>query len=251
MILEDKADKRGRIFEIFDRLYKAFGAQGWWPITAPGETVPKYHPTNSTRLLSYKEKLEIIIGCILTQNASWQSNVLPALKNLHEKGLINLEALNKIEIEQLAEIIKSAGYRFQKAKRLKKIVRFLSQNSLDELFSLPVNQLRGRLLSLNGVGPETADSIILYAARKPIFVIDKYTQRIFYRLGYDEMESGRGRGTACRVSTLFISNLPDDPELFGEYHALIVELAKRHCRKIPICDGCPLYDVCKKRIAEF
>lgn len=232
------------IIEIFNRLYKAFGPQGWWPITAPGETVPKYYPTNSTRLLSYKEKLEIIIGCILTQNASWQSNVLPALKNLHENGLIDLEVLNKIEIEQLAEIIKPAGYRFQKAERLKEIARFLSQNSLDELFSLPADQLRETLLSLNGVGPETADSIILYAARKPIFVIDKYTQRIFYRLGYDE------KGYK-ELQNLLMSNLPSDSELFGKYHALIVELAKRHCRKIPICEGCPLSDICQKRIAEF
>ena len=146
----------------------------------------------------------------------------------------------KIRNEELAKIIKSSGYHNQKAKKLKNFCGFLSKNyngKLSLLFKNNITKLRKELLSINGVGPETADSIILYAAKKPIFVIDAYTKRVFSRIGFREK-------TYDELQQMFMKNLPNSERLFNEYHALIVELGKNICRKKPLCDKCPINIYC-------
>ncbi|MBW2972970.1 endonuclease III domain-containing protein [Candidatus Woesearchaeota archaeon] len=209
--------------KIFKTLYKTYGAQNWWPVT------------------SKNKQFEIIIGTILTQNTSWK-NVEKAIANLKEKNLIHPAKIIKTNKNALAKLIKPSGYFNQKAERLKIVSKFLLQNK--NLSRLPVKKLRETLLEIKGVGPETADSIILYAFNKPSFVVDLYTKRIFSRLGFCNQD--------CKydeLQDLFHKSLARDAKLFNEYHALIVEHAKQFCRKTPECRGCPLTKVCRKRIS--
>ena len=210
-------DTKTRINELYNALYKHYGPQNWWPA---------------------QSDLECIIGAILTQNTTWR-NVEKAISNLKQNDLISIEQLNSISIEQLAQLIKSSGYYNQKAIKLKSFVAFVNANyggDLENLLNVEMYTLREKLLSIKGIGPETADSIILYAAKKPIFVIDSYTHRILSRHGlvphdtsYNEMQE------------LFMDSLPDNYQLFNEYHALLVKTAKEHCKKkCPVCSGCPL-----------
>ena len=208
--------------KIFKTLYKTYGAQNWWPIT------------------SKNKQFEVIIGTILTQNTAWK-NVEKAIVNLKKKDLIYPAKIIKTNKNTLARLIRPSGYFNQKAERLKIISEFLLKNK--DLSRLPVKKLRETLLEIKGVGPETADSIILYAFNKASFVVDLYTKRIFSRLGfcrpdckYDELQD------------LFHKSLARDAKLFNEYHALIVEHAKQFCRKTPECKGCPLSNTCKKII---
>ena len=176
---------------------------------------------------------------ILTQNTNWK-NVEKAIVELNKNGLIDIKKILKIENEKLAKIIKSSGYHNQKAKKLKNFCDFLLKSdngSLEKLFDNNIKVLRNKLLSVNGIGPETADSIILYAAKKPIFVVDAYTKRIFNRVGYKEK-------TYEEFQKLFMDNLPNSERLFNEYHALIVELGKSICKKSPICEKCPVNGCC-------
>ena len=232
------------LFEIYEKLHEAFGSQGWWPVTRYREIIPKYHQSND---LTEKQKLEICFGAILTQNTSWK-NVEKAIINLNKNDLINIKKIIKIDDKRLAEIIKSSGYHNQKTKKLKNFCNFLSKNyngSLNLLLEKNIDELRQELLSVNGIGPETADSIILYAAKKPIFAIDAYTKRIFNRVGYKNE-------TYDKLQKLFMESLQNNERLFNEYHALIVELGKNICRKKPLCEKCPINKHCDyyKKLAK-
>lgn len=198
--------------QVYDKLFKAFGPQHWWP----GET-----------------DFEICTGAILTQNTSWK-NVEKAIDNLKSNKLLSFEALKKVEDKKLALLIKPSGYYNQKAKKLKNFINHIAKyydGSLEKLFKSKT--LREELLSINGIGPETADSMILYAANKPIFVVDAYTKRIFSRLGYKQQSYEE-------FQKLFMENLTKDAKMFNEYHALLVNLGKNFCRKKPLCQECPL-----------
>lgn len=221
---------------IYDRVYSSFGPQHWWPVTKENEIVPQYH---KNIVLTEKQQLEICFGAILTQNTNWK-NVEKAIISLNKNNLINIKKIIKIEDERLAEIIKSSGYHNQKAKKLKNFCNFLLKNyngRIDLLLNDNIDKLRKQLLSINGIGPETADSIILYAAKKPIFVIDAYTKRILKRIGYKEK-------TYEELQKLFMENLQNSESLFNEYHALLVELGKNICKKKPLCVKCPINTYC-------
>ncbi len=230
---------------IYNKLSSYFAPQHWWPVTKEGEITPKYHKSIQ---LNEKQKLEICFGAILTQNTSWK-NVEKAIIELNKNNLIDVKKILRINNEKLARIIKSSGYHNQKAKKLKNFCNFLNENyngDLHQLFNNDIQKLRQQLLSVNGVGPETADSIILYAAKKPIFVIDAYTRRIMNRIGYKESKYDG-------LQQLFMQNLPNSERLFNEYHALLVELGKNICKKSPLCAKCPINSYCnhyKKEVKE-
>jgi len=223
--------------KIYNILLNSFGPQGWWPLTIKGNK-SKHH---AGKPKTSKHKFEIIIGAVLTQNTSWK-NVEKALYNLSKNNLISIKKISKIRQEKLARLIRPSGYYNQKAERLKIIAGYLIKDykeNISRLFSKEISELRKELLAIKGIGPETADSIILYAAEKPVFVIDAYTKRIFERLGYKAKDYDKWQ-------ELFACNLKKDAEIFNEYHALLVELAKRHCRKKPVCKGCPISGMCRK-----
>ncbi|MBU2589842.1 MAG: endonuclease III domain-containing protein [Nanoarchaeota archaeon] len=220
-----------QIKEIYKLLQKAHGKQGWWPIINNKTLLCEYHgkaPRND------EERFEIIIGCILTQNTSW-TNVEKALYNLNKAKLLDIKKINKTKESEIASLIKPSGYFNQKANRLKIIAMHLLRRP--EL--LKEDNLREELLKIKGIGPETADSIILYSAEKPSFVIDAYTKRIFSRLGFIDENSKYDE-----IKAYFENNLEKDVKIFKEYHALIVEHAKRHCKTKPECKGCILRSNC-------
>ncbi|MBI1935687.1 endonuclease III domain-containing protein [Candidatus Woesearchaeota archaeon] len=224
-----------KIYSIYTNLFSSFGPQLWWPVTPQGKLQPDYSggPKNE------KQQLEVCFGAILTQNTNWK-NVEKAIVELNKNNLINIDKISKIKKQKLAEIIKSSGYHNQKAMKLKNFCDFLLKRyngNLKELFCLDILELRKELLSVNGIGPETADSIILYSAKKPIFVVDAYTKRIFQRLGFKEQSYGG-------LQQLFMKSLENSEKLFNEYHALLVELGKNVCRKQPLCYKCPLKGCC-------
>ena len=224
------------IKHIYSNLFSSFGPQNWWPVTLESEIIPRYHETIK---LTEKQKLEICFGAILTQNTNWK-NAEKAISQLNKNKLININKIIKINNENLARIIKSSGYHNQKAKKLKNLCLFLKNNyhgNIKKLFSNNITKLRNELLSINGIGPETADSIILYAAKKPIFVIDAYTKRIMNRVGFKE-------NSYDGLQNLFMNNLKKDEKLFNEYHALLVELGKNICKKKPLCIKCPINTMC-------
>ncbi len=214
-----KPSDRSRLNAIYSKLYKAFGPQHWWP----GET-----------------PFEMAVGAILTQNTNW-GNVEKAIDNLKREGKLNAPAIHKITPERLASLIKPAGYFNVKAKRLKHLVDFLLKEyngRMAEMKQEEMDEIRKKLLGVNGIGPETADSIILYALKKPSFVIDAYTKRVLSRhniMNHDE--------TYDSFQELFHSHLKRDVRLFNEYHALFVRLAKEYCRTKPRCGECPLEGV--------
>ncbi len=221
---------------IYKILHSNSGPQNWWPVTKEGEIAPQYH---KDIILTEKQKLEICFGAILTQNTNWK-NVEKAIANLNKNNLIDAKKIKNTKNEKLAQIIKSSGYHNQKAKKLKNFCEFLSKKyngSLKELFKNGIEKLREELLSINGIGPETADSIILYAAKKPIFVVDAYTKRIMHRIGCNEE-------TYDGMQKLFMKNLQNSEKLFNEYHALLVELGKNICKKEPLCNKCPINSHC-------
>lgn len=212
-----------QIEEIYRRLYARFGPQDWWPHRSGGA-------------------FEIIVGAILTQNTAW-TNVEKALANLRRARLLTPVALHRASMARLARLIRPSGYFNLKAKKLKAFTRFLfaeHRGKLAHLFALDAARLREELLAVYGIGPETADSIILYAARQPVFVVDAYTRRVFERLGL-----ARAGAAYADLQSLFAQNLPRDEPLFNEYHALLVALGKHICRKrAPRCGECPLREVC-------
>jgi len=202
--------------EMFHLLSNHYGPRNWWPADT---------------------ELEVMIGAVLTQNTNWK-NVEKAIENLKDKRLLSIEALHHVSVHELAQDIRPAGYYNIKARRLKNLIDFIFNRYGGNLRSLLEDEtlsLRQGLLSINGIGPETADSILLYAASRPIFVIDAYTHRILNRHGMIAEQT-----TYQEMQEMFMDNLPEDPWLFNEFHALIVETGKDYCRKKPSCDQCPL-----------
>ena len=184
-------------------------------------------------------RFEIMLGAILTQNTAWK-NVEKALEQLHMNELAHHDRILRTRKEKLCRLIRSAGYFNQKAERLVLISKFVKEHSIAGLRKKKMSVLRDMLLDVKGIGPETADSIVLYAFEKPSFVIDAYTKRIFSRIGlcdadisYDELQK------------MFMDNVRKDVRVYKEYHALIVEHAKQHCRAKPVCEGCPVSKVCE------
>lgn len=205
-----------RLTEIYGLLFESFGPQHWWP----GET-----------------QFEIIIGAILTQSTSW-ANVEKAIANLKSADLLNPAALHSLDHSQLAELIRPAGYFNIKAKRVKSFLDWLFESydgQLKNLGRVETYQLRAELLAVKGIGPETADSILLYAFDRPVFVVDAYTARIAVRHGLIEPDAGYEQ-----LQELFQSNLRQDVQLFNEHHALLVRLGKDFCKPTPKCPACPL-----------
>jgi endonuclease-3 related protein len=204
------------LFSIYDTLLSFFGEQGWWPADTP---------------------FEVVVGAVLTQNTAW-GNVEQAIGNLKAKGVLTPRGLQDIDELHLAGLIRPAGYYNVKAKRLKSLMSFLFREyrgDLTAMFTEPLSTLRAKLLAVNGIGPETADSILLYAGEQPIFVIDAYTKRILSR--HDMITDG---ATYEDVQDLFMQSLPRDVALYKEYHALLVRLAKTFCKTEPRCAGCPM-----------
>ena len=221
---------------VYDTLYAAYGPQYWWPVTcaSAGE-----RDSDATRF-------EIIVGAVLTQNTAW-NNVERAIDCLKKNKLLSVQALASAPLAKIKACVRSAGYYNQKARYLRGIALYLEKNydgDLEKFFSQPPGSLRHELLSLRGVGPETADSILLYAGGKRFFVVDAYTRRVFARYGIL-----KGGEDYEEVRSLFEANLPRDEKIYGEFHALIVELAKQAClKRKPLCSNCPLRAKCAKII---
>jgi endonuclease-3 related protein len=202
--------------DIYKALHNHFGPQNWWPGDTP---------------------FEIAVGAVLTQNTNW-TNVEKAIQNLKKNSVLNAESLHMMSHAALASLIKPAGYFNVKAKRLKNFLSFLCnhyQGSMKRMRAKDVTTLRAELLNVNGIGPETADSILLYALEKPVFVIDAYTRRILYRHNIASEKI-----TYHELQGLFHHNFSPDVPLYNEYHALFVMLGKDYCKPKPQCKGCPL-----------
>ena len=205
---------------LFDRLLAAYGPQHWWPA---------------------ESDFEMIVGAILTQNTAWR-NVETALNKLKLEQIWSWDEILEVPVETLADVIRPSGYFNQKARKLNLFAKFLDRDfarSTDSLFQVPLPDLRNLLLAQWGIGPETADDIILYAAKKPVFVIDNYTRRLTTRLGWEvsppDYEGHRA---------LFESLLTANAEMYGEYHALIDHHCNGTCTKTPKCGDCPIADIC-------
>jgi len=209
------------LLNIYRQLMARYGPQHWWPAQEP---------------------FEIIVGAILTQSAAW-GNVEKAISNLKSARALSPQALRQTPLSELAMLIHPCGYYNAKALKLKSFAHWLEEYYSDDLTKLFANSaelLRQQLLSIHGIGQETADSIVLYAANKPIFVIDTYTRRIISRIGLEPV------GNSYTVyQTFFMHNLPTDVGLFNEYHALLVCLAKDVCRNRPLCQQCCLNNLCQ------
>jgi endonuclease-3 related protein len=215
-VLEDTT--RHVLKEMHQIMSRHFGHQHWWP----GET-----------------PLEIMVGAVLTQNTDWR-NVEKAIDNLKQLDLLTFRALDEVPMHRLAEAIRSAGYYNIKADRLKNLIHFIKSaygGDLDMLADAETHALREGLLSVKGIGPETADSILLYAMERPLFVVDAYTHRILHRHGVIEEEVSYED-----LQALFMTHLNDDTRLFNSFHALIVMTGKKYCKKRPACPVCPLID---------
>lgn len=211
----------GRLLkEFYAALYAHFGPQDWWPA---------------------KTRFEVIVGAILTQNTNW-GNVERAIANLKKAGVLTPQKMRAIELTELAGLIRPAGYFNVKARRIGHFLEYLFDNygsassNLTRFLKKDTKTLRTELLSVNGIGPETADSIVLYAAQKAVFVVDAYTKRMFSRHGLVPEDADY-----AQIQGLFTANLKIDAILFNEYHALIVRTGKEFCKtKKPLCEQCPL-----------
>ncbi len=204
------------LLALYDRLLQTFGPQHWWPADTP---------------------FEVLVGAILTQNTAWR-NVKLSIALLKENGLLSQESLRVIPEAELALIIRSSGYYNQKARRLKAFLDHLDhywRGDLNRFLAQEMDDLRSELLGMHGIGPETADSIVLYAADQPSFVVDAYTLRIFSRHGWVPKKTRYEE-----LRRFFMEALPPDVPLFKEYHGLLVRLGHLYCRKRPLCSGCPL-----------
>ena len=208
-----------RLMEIYDRLLSAFGPQHWWPADTP---------------------FEVAVGAILTQNTNWK-NVEQAVENLKRAGVLTVQGISRIPESELAALIRPSGYFTVKARRLKNYIGYIAAeyggSFADSLLGDGAEK-RVELLSVSGIGPETADSILLYAGGHPTFVVDAYTRRVAHRHG---LAAADARYEELR--RLFMDNLAPDVSLFNEYHALLVAVGKNFCRpREPRCAGCPLAD---------
>jgi endonuclease-3 related protein len=219
-VLDQSQDLRQRLLNVYERLYATHGLQRWWPAETP---------------------FEVIVGAILTQSAAWV-NVEKAIGNLRAAGALEPEPMRRLSEGELARAIYPSGYFNAKARKLKAFLALLSERfegDLEALLACPADELRPLLLATHGIGPETADSILLYAAGRPLFVVDAYTRRLFSRLAlaptHDNYEGWQ---------RLFMDTLPPEGPLFNEYHALIVRHVREVCRKRPLCPSCPLLPEC-------
>jgi endonuclease-3 related protein len=205
------------LVRAYDRLFDAFGPQHWWPGDSP---------------------FEIIVGAVLVQNTSWR-NVERAIQNLRDAAVMSPVAMYALPPEELAELIRPAGYYQVKTRRLRNLLQFVLDNfggSLDEMFTTDLSTLREQLLAVHGIGPETADAILLYAGGLPTFVVDTYTHRVLARHGWIGYEADYHE-----IKDYFESTLPADAPLYNEYHALLVRVGKDFCRRTaPKCEACPL-----------
>jgi len=217
-----KSAGRGLFLKMYERLFNNFGPQHWWPGDTP---------------------FEIMVGAILTQNTNWQ-NVERAINNIKKAGLLDPKKLlaNK---KRIPSLIRPSGFYQLKTKRLIEFLRYFVERYDGEIKNFDdkdTKSLRDELLSIKGIGPETADSILLYALNRPVFVVDAYTRRFLlrHRLIGDDADYHK-------IQRLFEENLPRDTRLYNEYHALIVRLGKEYCKKNePLCDICPLYNLFNK-----
>ncbi len=202
--------------QAYDLLLEQFGPQHWWP----GES-----------------RTETIVGAILTQNTAW-TNVERAIARLKEAEALSLPRLEAMDEDELADLIRPSGTFRVKARRLKAFAEWSAHvcgHDLDKLFATPPERLRSTLLGVHGIGPETADAILLYAGDTPVFIVDAYTRRVLRRHFLIRGEPGYEH-----IQQLFESHLPADTSMYGEYHALLVALAKQYCRVNARCEGCPL-----------
>ncbi len=202
--------------EVYQRLHESFGPQNWWPA---------------------ESAFEVVLGAVLVQNTAWK-NVEKAIENLRQADLLSAEALYYLRPEELEELIRPAGYFRMKTRRLHNLLRYLFEHyngSLSTLFELDTETLREQLLEINGIGPETADSILLYAANRPIFVVDTYTNRVLKRHGWIDYEADY-----ATVQAHFQAHLEPDSQLYNEFHALLVRVGHLYCGKTPRCEECPL-----------
>jgi len=213
---------RRRALQVFQLLHDKFGDLGWWP----GETA-----------------FEVAVGAVLAQNVAW-ANVEKAIRRLKEAKLFSPAKLLTAPQAKLEDCLRPTGYYRIKAQRLRALLRFFQEEcngNLDRLRKREVPSLRKKLLGIPGIGPETADSILLYALNKPIFVIDAYTRRVFSRIGWIE-----GNESYEKLRSAFMKLLPSDFVLYNHYHALLVQLGKVICRRRPLCDRCPLSHLCAR-----
>ncbi len=207
------------LMDVYTELYDFYGPQKWWPADTP---------------------LEVVVGAILTQNTAWR-NVKRAIQALKESEMLELDRILEAQNDVLAELIKPSGYYNIKAKRLKEVLRFFKHlGGFKRALSMDTRSLREQLLNVHGVGEETADSILLYALERPVFVVDAYTRRILARLGIL-----KGEETYEEIQKIFEKELELNTDLFNEFHALLVKHGKEHCtKKNPICWNCPLKPGC-------
>jgi len=217
--MPESPDKKDRILllAVYNLLYKVYGDLGWWPAETP---------------------FEVMVGAVLTQNTSW-ANVEKAISSLKKRGVLSPRALRSINIKTLARLIRPCGYYNVKAKRLKNLIGYIflsHRGSIASMRRIPLEKLRKELLAVNGIGPETADSILLYALGKPVFVVDAYTRRLGSCIGLIKSDDHY-----TDIQSLFMRNLPRKNRLFNEFHALIVEHAKTVCRSRPRCSLCVLH----------
>jgi endonuclease-3 related protein len=214
------AKRMSHLLTAYKRLYDAFGPQHWWPGESP---------------------FEIMVGAVLVQNTAWR-NVERAIRNLHDAGVMTPHALYALPAEELAELIHPAGYYQVKARRLRNLLKFVVEDyggSLEQMLSMDLATLREQLLGIHGIGPETADAIVLYAGNLPTFVVDTYTHRILARHGWIGYDAGYHE-----IKELCESSLPKDAGLYNEYHALLVRVGKDYCRRAaPKCERCPLAEM--------
>src|SRR5712671_101471 len=243
-------EKEDQIQSYYRALFRAWGHQHWWPA---------------------QSRFEMIVGAYLTQNTSW-TNVERALGNLRKARLLTINGIRRTRQHKLEQLIRPAGYFRQKAQRLKTFLRFLDERyggSFERMFAQPSEKLRAELLALNGVGPETADSILLYAGNHPVFVVDAYTRRVFLRHGiigqntsYEEIRAMIEQAIGnTEAESLVVQAAAADPrhpvsrisssvrsalaQHYNELHALIVRVGNHYCRAKPICEGCPLQPLLK------
>lgn len=217
---------RETLEEVYRRLLDRYGPQRWWPA---------------------EDGFEMVVGAILTQSTAWV-NVRRAIERLRVAGLLDPAAMAAVDEAELAEAVRPSGYFRQKARKLKAFSLHLAQahgGSLASLFHVKLPGLREELLGIWGIGPETADAIVLYGAEQPAYVVDAYTARVFSRLGLARPAAGYGE-----LQRLFMGNLPPSVPVFQEYHALIVAHGKRTCRRTPRCEACPLLDLCPTGVAQ-
>lgn len=223
--------------QLYLVLFETFGSQHWWPMDT------SHHQQNNT-----DPRFEVMVGAILTQNTAW-INVEKAIKQLKRHNLLSIQTLIEADISLVKRSIRSSGYFNQKAKRLQNVAQYIQheyQGDLNQFFAQSTQLLRKELLNLHGIGPETADSILLYAANKPVFVVDAYTKRLCNRLplavnaaSYDEIQQFFQDDLTDKYSNQKIT------QIYNELHALIVNLGKHFCKPKPTCSNCPLLNHCQ------